>query len=875
MVERNNENSNQKIDDKNKDPTEEAFFSGMMDMEEEIASDAYDLIEHAINLIDSQFYDDSIEIMRQAIGLYAQINREEEIKAVNEKISEVYLLKEKTFREVEIEPKKKEEEFKVEEVGEDDLNRAKQLIKKAKDLEEKKEFEVALEVYDEVENIFEQLDKPDEIEKLYTYIEDCYTKKAEFLRTLKEELPESEASETEDELKDVKLKQFLDDKKREEEVASQAYKKIAQAAGYVERHEYKQALKLYEEGSNLFKKINWTYEIQKIDDTIIELEKEKVAYFRNLEEQKIDEKQKIEIQMQQEEIIEHQAKEKEEQEKAAKMERIKEIEIQKMEEDFFKAQIGNMAAEASKIVRDYELAMQKGLKVGKLVEKCEYPQAIEIYKKIRKLLIEKGWNSEVVIYNNTIDIYIQKLEQDKKIRQIEVDKVKKQKETKEMLKNNKEELELSIKDNQLITLDEEQRQREMEFQNFKNNLDEMTKRAERLAREYEVALRQGRFELKCPYPEIVKIYENNRQRVLERRMNTEVTIYTSQINVYIEKLEKDKRLRQIRVEKANKQKEAKELLKAEKKDEHIVLNIEELKEIETRKKKIQEEEEFHSLIDDMVNKAENLAREYDAAMKKAIKLRKLANNPPFSEIIEIYEKVREIANAKGREDDIAIYISQIVAYKKRSEKDNKLRKIEVLKAQRKKEIEDMHKFVKVGKTDTQRLKTLERKKKQEEFGKYISGIVDKSEKLARDFEIAMRKTYRKGEIIEKTPYLEIIENYKQIHKEILAKGWKEQAEIYSNQIKIYQGKLKKHKKLIEVEAEKTQRQKEIENMHKIKKDLKPEKAKEIEHAYKKKDEESEEFGKYITGIVDKDKILARKLKIARRKEYKKSKIIEK
>ncbi len=96
----------------------------------------------------------------------------------------------------------------------------------------------------------------------------------------------------------------------------------------------------------------------------------------------------------------------------------------------------------------------------------------------------------------------------------------------------------------------------------------------------------------------------------------------------------------------------------------------------------------------------------------------------------------------------------------------------------------------------------------------------------------MRKAYKKGEIIEKSPYLEIIENYKQIYKEILAKGWKEQAKIYSKQIKIYQEKLKKLEKLVEVEAEKVQRQKDIENFHKIKKELKSEEVTEIEPANK-------------------------------------------
>ncbi|MFX1386384.1 MAG: hypothetical protein ACFE9M_04130, partial [Promethearchaeota archaeon] len=101
MEEKREEDFEEEFDDEELDLTKDAFFSNLMEMEEEIAGEAYELVEHAINLIESKFYDDSIEVLRQAIGLYTQINREQEIKAINEKISEIYVLKEKEFREIE------------------------------------------------------------------------------------------------------------------------------------------------------------------------------------------------------------------------------------------------------------------------------------------------------------------------------------------------------------------------------------------------------------------------------------------------------------------------------------------------------------------------------------------------------------------------------------------------------------------------------------------------------------------------------------------------------------------------------------------------------------------------------------------------------
>ena len=38
------------------DPTKEAFFSDLIGMEEDIASEAYERVEHALNLIKTKYY---------------------------------------------------------------------------------------------------------------------------------------------------------------------------------------------------------------------------------------------------------------------------------------------------------------------------------------------------------------------------------------------------------------------------------------------------------------------------------------------------------------------------------------------------------------------------------------------------------------------------------------------------------------------------------------------------------------------------------------------------------------------------------------------------------------------------------------------------
>ncbi|TKJ23660.1 MAG: hypothetical protein CEE43_03080 [Promethearchaeota archaeon Loki_b32] len=867
MEEKREEDLDQEFDDEELDLTKDAFFADMIEMEEEIATEAYELVEHALNLITSHYYDDGIEILRQAIGLYTQINREDEIKAINEKISEVYILKEQAFREVEIEADKVVEKFeeieevevteevgKIEEVGRaedlevevDLIKKADQLVVEAHQLTKNNRFEESLDKYDEAEKILEELGKTDEVERLYSLIEDCYNKKADFLRSVKkEELEEElvvseelEAPRSEEQLKAKRLKKFLETKKHEEEISSRAYEVLDKAVELAKLHEYDQALSLYEEGANLFKELNWTYETKKIRDTIEQLEKEKFRHFQALEKEKVQIEQKIETELQKEKLIDQQVKEIEEKKKLTQMERIRGIEFQKMETEFFKVQIDNMVTEAARMAREYELAMQKAIKKGRLVEECIYPKVIEIYKKVKELLIDKGWNNEAAIYDDTIKVYIQKFEKDQKVRQIEAEKTIKQKEAEELIKFKKEDVEAELSEEQLRAR-EKHRQGEIEIQNIRNSIEEMTKRAERVGREYEVALRKGKFELKCPYPEIINIYEKAKEMAQERGWDTDVAIFLSQINKFKEKLEKDKRLRQIEAEKAKKQEEVEEMHKVKKEELGVGLNAEKLKLLEEQRRLEEEKEDFDEILNTMINRAEKMAREYDVAMKKAIRKGELAENPPFLKIISIYERVIRMLLDKGRNEEAATYGNQITFYNQKLEKDNKLREVEAQKAQREKALEDMHKVGKKVEIDQKKLSTVEKKREEKEFQKYIINMANKAEKLEREFDSSMKKAVKKGGVIEQTPYSEIIEIYKQIKDNLYERGWIEQSQIYSNQIKIYQEKSEKHEKLLKIEAQKIQREKEFGELQKVgKKEIKPakpEKIKELETEDKEED----------------------------------------
>jgi len=900
MDERKEEDSEKDFDENGFDPTKEAFFTDLIEMEEEVATEAFELVEHALHLVKTKYFEDSIEILRQAIGLYSQINRPDEIKAINEKISEVYLLKEQVFREKESEiekdvvkvVEKEEVEFSEEsegsnieiesikeEIKPDFLARAEQLIKDGNILLETNKFEEALDKYDESVEIFEEVNNTKGVDRVFQLIEECYTKKAEFLQNIKKvstsiegEKEQEQKELTDEELKEEKLYQYLISKKKEEEISSKAYDILGKAAELANTKQFDESLQKYMEGVKLFEELNWTYEVKKIQDTINQLENEKLAFLKKFEELKTGKKEEPLTQVNQTELVEQQAIDREEQEKIDKLKRLKEIEFQRMEDDFFKAQIDNMVTEASRLAREYELDMQKAIKKGEIVEECVYPEVIQIYEKIKKLLIDKEWGNEAIIYDDTISIYIQKQEQDKKIRQIEVEKVRKQKEAEDFLKMKKVD-EKIVQAKPQIQISEEGRRKEIEAQELRAEFNEITKRAERLTREYEVALRKGRFELKCPYPEIINIYKTAMQKSVQKGWEIDVEVFASQIKLVTEKLEKDKRLRQIEAEKAQKQQKVEDSLKIQKEDKISGLEEEKISNIGEQISKQEVEDDFEQLLNDMVKKAELIAREYDLAMKKAVRQGKLADNPPFAEIIKIYERAKQMALSKKKHEEVAVYTTQINFYSQKWEKDKKLREIESQKVIKQRQVEEMHKVGKGTKIDDDKLRNIERRKKEEkEFEREITDKINSAEKLVRDHEIAMRKAMRKGEILKDTPYSEVINSYKDILKRVHARGWNEQAEIYSNQIKIYQEKLAKHVKLLDVEAKKEDRQKDIEEMHKVGKATKidDDKLRNIERTK----EEEVEFEREIEDKINIAEKLVRDHESAMRQAMRKGEILE-
>ncbi|MFX1587890.1 MAG: hypothetical protein ACFFC1_07030, partial [Promethearchaeota archaeon] len=246
----NDKDSKEKVDVNDEEIREsdfDTFFADLDNIEEEISSEAYELVVHALSLIEGHYYDDAVEVLRQAIGLYTQINRNAEIEALNKKISDIYVLKEEYFREIETE--EVIEVFEKEDNKKEIFNEAYEIIEKGKGLMNLEKFEDALDKYDEAIEIFQKINNNDEIEKVNKFIEECYNKKAEYLRRSKKEpvpiqetikvKPQTELSE--EELKQQRITAFEEAKKREEEISNKAFEILGKASELAKIHQYDHA----------------------------------------------------------------------------------------------------------------------------------------------------------------------------------------------------------------------------------------------------------------------------------------------------------------------------------------------------------------------------------------------------------------------------------------------------------------------------------------------------------------------------------------------------------------------------------------------------------------------------------------------------------
>ncbi|MBA7536011.1 hypothetical protein ES705_28273 [subsurface metagenome] len=171
------------------------------------------------------------------------------------------------------------------------------------------------------------------------------------------------------------------------------------------------------------------------------------------------------------------------------------------------------------------------------------------------MLIDYGWNEQAMIYNEQIKFYHEKLEKDKKLREIEAQKVQKQKEFEELHKINEidtiKAVILSLnKEEEILNFEEKKKEKLEESKEIFN----MISNAERIAKEYEQEIKRvSILHLDCAYEKIIEIYKEVKKRFENIGWKEESSKLIDSIRYYKEKLEKDKKLREIEEKKLTKE----------------------------------------------------------------------------------------------------------------------------------------------------------------------------------------------------------------------------------------------------------------------------------------------------------------------------------
>jgi len=596
---------------------------------------------------------------------------------------------------------------------------------------------------------------------------------------------------------------------------------------FEEKCPYQEIIDIYTEAKNNLTEQGWAEQAiiytKQINIYLGKLEKDKKL--REIEAQKAQKQKEFEDTFKSKQEIKQVTKDME------KLKLAGEQYQKELEDKNFQKLITNLVNKAEEMARKYEFVIRQ----GNFEVKCPYQEIIDIYTEAKNKLVERGWSEQALIYAKQINLYLGKLEKDKKLREIEAQKAIKQKEYEDSIKikgeDNRAKAEL-----EKLKLAEEIYQKELEDANFENEIAKMVDLAEEIARKYEFAIRQGKFEEKCPYQELIDIYTEAKNKLIERGWSEQANIYTKQINYYIGKLENDLRLREIEAQKAQKQKEFEELTKSKKEDKQLEEDIEKLKAVEEQYQREIEEENFENEIAKMVDEADAMARKYELALRRG----KFEESCPYSVIIELYEQVKKKLLERGWNDEAAIYRRQVHLYQDKLEQDKKLREIERLKLQKQREFEEQFLIkTEVGlEGEAKRIKAVEEKyetiAEEERFQREISSNVDQAEEMARKYEFAIRQ----GKFEEKCPYPKIIDIYTDIHQKLKEKGWVDQAFVFNSQIQLYQEKLEKDKKLREFEAQKETKSREMMELLKTKgsKTIDEEKIRKIEAKKREKEE---------------------------------------
>jgi len=774
------------------DPTREAFFSDMGEIEEEIATEAYQVVEHALSLIQSEYFDDAIEFLRQAIGLYQQIDRNAEVDALLNKISDVHVMKEKAFIE-------QEKEMDLSGNSEEDV-----LLADSSSIEIKRGEETLERETDLITS--EEIGKGVEEESKFINLEEEFIKTGELERRKEQEEQESRIQMDET----IKNAEKLG---REYEIE---FKKAIKEGNLDIPSKYPEIIEIYSEARDTAEKYGWTETVMIYSTQI----RKYTELFEREKQVRILEKEKVQKDKDFEELL----KIKQSETQSIPINEIKKISQEQMilehEEQELRNKLEKKTRKAEKLGREYEIEFKKAIKKRNLDIPTKYPEVLNIFNEAREMALSKGWNDEAKIYSSQIRKFTDLFEREKQIRDLEARKAQKDKEFEDIMKIRENKPFKELKDQEIKKkakkVLKEQADRELRIK-----IDRLVKNAEKLGREYEIefkkAIKKGKLDIPSKYPEIINILTKARDIALKEDWDNDVKIISTHIRKYNELQEKEQKVRYIEEKKIEEHKKFEELQKVGRADSSIHVEGKNLKK-ETQNE--EETQESRVKIEEMINEAEKIGREYEIEFKKAIKEGNLSIISEYPQIIDIYTEARETAINKGWEDDAMIYSTHIRRYTELYENERKIREIERKKQEEKIEFERAQKVKLIQafkESEQEEIRKEERVDEQEneQIKAAIDKVIDDAEKIGREYEIEFKKAIKEGNLSISSKYPQIIDIYTEARNIAVKYGLNAEAMIYSSQIRKYNDLLQKENDIKNFESKKRQQDKEFEEMMRL------------------------------------------------------------
>ncbi len=557
-------------------------------------------------------------------------------------------------------------------------------------------------------------------------------KKAEIAQRLKElkdkELREKRQQELESlSKKESRLKDVLNEISKIEDVVSEYAREVGLGNILSLDCPYPKAVELYKIGNQKLRDAALTEQANRLDEGRITYEKKILEdeKLRSREKQRI-EKTRLEI-----EEFERKAAEshriKELKDKNLRIKRQEELEILSQKESKLKNVLGDIS-KIEDVVNEYV----KGVGLGKILSlDCPYPKAVELYKIGNQKLRDAGLTEQANRLDEGRITYEKKIIEDKKLRDLEKQRLTK-------IEIDKEKLEMQahvaaklkeIKEKEVSEIKKKEQMKLSEQRTILTETLSNIAKIEKQVKKYEDQVGLGKIlSTKCPFSNAIEIYRENSEKLKQIGLLEQSKSLDDGYILYKEKLIMDERNRKFEEEIIRKDQESKseleqQILSSHKQEEAFKLQKEEEKEAIHNKLQIDQDKanKAFSLMDEGNKYAANF--KFDEAIEK------------FQDAMDIFDEIKWLAEL----DKVLLQIS--IFRKQQDQKELEKTEEEELKVKKQKEMEEIDKIAKLSWE-----KKSEEERKKSEIEQRI--VVEKRKQWELEFQGKIEEDKKKREIEE-------------------------------------------------------------------------------------------------------------------------------